>query len=261
MPLYTGRAHPLRVIWSCGPTSTVELSPVEQHRHRRVTAVEHVRDGGAGGAGSARRGLADAALEDPGTDRAGRQRPRTRTRSCDWGTARGARSPGRSRAGRARRARRSDATGSRTAGCRRSMCRKCHRRPAAVSSPTPSAGPDGKSALVSRGRCPSRPSHVVGGVDPSPGSRRPRSESRRSSSGVQPLRRRYMTASRAPLPERSDSEPSGLKIRSCATHPGSFGRREQQDPVGADAEVWRADQRGPAQAVSSNSSCCASRMM
>ena len=34
---------------------------------------------------------------------------------------------------------------------------------------------------------------------------------------AQPRRRRYRTASRAPLPDSSASEPSGLKIRSRAT--------------------------------------------
>ena len=42
-----------------------------------------------------------------------------------------------------------------------------------------------------------------------------------SSASVQPDRRRYMTASRAPFPESSASEPSGLKIRSSATYSGS----------------------------------------
>ena len=37
------------------------------------------------------------------------------------------------------------------------------------------------------------------------------------SRSVQPLRRRYMTASRTPLPDSSASEPSGLKMRSRAT--------------------------------------------
>ena len=38
---------------------------------------------------------------------------------------------------------------------------------------------------------------------------------------VQPWRRRYITASRAPLPDSSASEPSGLKMRSAATKPRS----------------------------------------
>ena len=40
---------------------------------------------------------------------------------------------------------------------------------------------------------------------------------RNESASVQSWRRRYMTASRAPLPDSSASEPSGLKIRSRAT--------------------------------------------
>ena len=57
------------------------------------------------------------------------------------------------------------------------------------------------------------------------------------SASVQPLRRRYMIASRAPLPDSSASLPSGLKIRSRATNPGSSGLASEQDTVGAGAEV------------------------
>ena len=51
---------------------------------------------------------------------------------------------------------------------------------------------------------------------------------------VQPRRRRYMTASRAPLPDSSASEPSGLKIRSFATKPrcsGSDSSRMPSEPT------------------------------
>ncbi len=64
---------------------------------------------------------------------------------------------------------------------------------------------------------------------------------RERSASVQPRRRRYRTASRAPLPDSSASEPSGLKIRSRATKPGSSGGGEQQDAVGADAGVAVAE--------------------
>ena len=39
------------------------------------------------------------------------------------------------------------------------------------------------------------------------------------SESVQPRRRRYMIASRAPLPDSSASDPSGLKMRRLATNP------------------------------------------
>ena len=47
---------------------------------------------------------------------------------------------------------------------------------------------------------------------------------------VQPLRRRYRIASRAPLPDSSASLPSGLKIRSRATKPGSSGLVSSRTP-------------------------------
>ena len=61
------------------------------------------------------------------------------------------------------------------------------------------------------------------------------------SESVQPARRRYMTASRAPLPDSSASEPSGLKIRSRATNPALGRLAQQEDPVRADAGVRIAD--------------------
>ena len=65
------------------------------------------------------------------------------------------------------------------------------------------------------------------------------------SESVQPRRRRYMIASRAPLPDSSASEPSGLKIRRLATKPRLFGLRQQQHAVRADAAVRRADAPDP----------------
>ena len=49
-----------------------------------------------------------------------------------------------------------------------------------------------------------------------------------------------MIASRAPLPESSASDPSGLKIRSWATNPRDLARREEQQAVRAEAAVRRA---------------------
>ena len=50
------------------------------------------------------------------------------------------------------------------------------------------------------------------------------------SESVQPWRRRYITASRTPLPDSSASEPSGLKIRSAATNPRSSVRDSSRMP-------------------------------
>ena len=78
----------------------------------------------------------------------------------------------------------------------------------------------------------------------------------KTSESVQPRRRRYRIASRAPLPDSSASEPSGLKIVSRATKPGSSGARQQQDPVGEDAEVAGADARTRAGVSANGSSRC-----
>ena len=51
-----------------------------------------------------------------------------------------------------------------------------------------------------------------------------------SSASVQPWRRRYRTASRAPLPESSASDPSGLKMRSSATRSVSSLRASSRTP-------------------------------
>ena len=51
-----------------------------------------------------------------------------------------------------------------------------------------------------------------------------------------------MIASRAPLPDSSASDPSGLKIRSRATNPGSSGVRELEDAVAADPPMAVAQQ-------------------
>ena len=54
-----------------------------------------------------------------------------------------------------------------------------------------------------------------------------------------------MTASRTPLPDSSASEPSGLKIRTSATKPRSSVSGQEQDAVGADARVRRAERAHP----------------
>ena len=50
------------------------------------------------------------------------------------------------------------------------------------------------------------------------------------SASVQPLRRMNSTASRAPLPDTSASDPSGLKIRSRATEPSCSGGESSRIP-------------------------------
>ena len=59
------------------------------------------------------------------------------------------------------------------------------------------------------------------------------------SESVQPRSRRYMIASRAPLPDSSASEPSGLKMRSRATKPRSSGGCSSSTPS-APTPVWGA---------------------
>ena len=77
-----------------------------------------------------------------------------------------------------------------------------------------------------------------------------------SSESVWPRWRRYMIAWRAPLPESSASEPSGLKIRRSATNPGVGRAGEQEDPVGADPGMRIADPSGSAPAVSGERELC-----
>ena len=50
------------------------------------------------------------------------------------------------------------------------------------------------------------------------------------SDSVQPRRRRYMIASRAPLPDSSASDPSGLKICRRATNPRCSGCDSSSSP-------------------------------
>ena len=75
---------------------------------------------------------------------------------------------------------------------------------------------------------------------------------------VQPRWRRYMIASRTPLPDSSASEPSGLKIRSEATKPRLAGRQQQQ-AVGADAGVAAQSARMRAGVSSKGSLGCSTR--
>ncbi len=52
----------------------------------------------------------------------------------------------------------------------------------------------------------------------------------KTSESVKPRWRRYMIASRAPFPDSSASDPSGLKIRRSATNSGSAGGESRRIP-------------------------------
>jgi hypothetical protein len=71
------------------------------------------------------------------------------------------------------------------------------------------------------------------------------------SAAVAPERRRYMIAWRAPLPDSSASEPSGLKIRSRATKPGAPAGDSSRTPSAPGPE-WRSHSRCTTAAVSGN---------
>jgi len=73
----------------------------------------------------------------------------------------------------------------------------------------------------------------------------------KTSESVQPWRRRYMIASRAPLPDSSASEPSGLKIFSDATKPACVGGDSSRIPS-AKTPKWPAQIARTRAGVSSN---------
>ncbi len=78
---------------------------------------------------------------------------------------------------------------------------------------------------------------------------------------VHPARRRYSTASRAPLPESSASEPSGLKMRSSATWaPGSAGGESSSTPSEWTPK-WGLQSAATRSAVSSKGSASCSTTM
>jgi hypothetical protein len=76
---------------------------------------------------------------------------------------------------------------------------------------------------------------------------------------VAPERRRYRTASRAPLPESSASEPSGLKMRNRATKPGASAGPSSSTPS-PPGPAWRSHSRRTAAGVSGNGRSAASTM-
>jgi hypothetical protein len=76
---------------------------------------------------------------------------------------------------------------------------------------------------------------------------------------LQRWRLRYRIASRAPLPESSASEPSGLKIRRLATNPGSSAADSSRIPSEA-TPVCAAHRRLTRSGVSSNGSVRSSKI-
>ena len=63
----------------------------------------------------------------------------------------------------------------------------------------------------------------------------------KESCSVQPLRRRYMTAWRTPLPDSSASRAVGVVDAELGDEAALVGLAQQQDAVGADAGVRRAE--------------------
>ncbi len=121
----------------------------------------------------------------------------------------------------------------------------------------PSASPEGKSSDDVRAR-PMSSVQVSGPVMCGRISPAPVWIEKRSAS-VQPLRRRNMHASRAPLPDSPASEPSGLKIRRRATKPGASGSESSRMPSDP-TPVWTSQMRSMRAAVSSNGSVRSSTM-
>ena len=200
------------------PDVDLELPAVEPDRDRRVAAAQDVGDGGAAGAGARGGGLPRPALEDPRADDARLELGEPRdVRAVREQRAR-ARSPGRSRP-------RSSASSSSRSATAIAHCglpiddvleaplapgsARRRRRPAGYCFERSRARPMSTRQLVA--------DRIVGRISPAT------VWIENWSRSVQPRWRRYRIASRAPLPLSSASEPSGLKIRSRATKPGSSG--------------------------------------
>ena len=252
-PRYTGTAQPVRFTCRSSPTSTSSSPPSRRtvtglSPPRRTWATAAPRGAGAGGQRLPHPALEDPRADDPGATLADERDVRAVREQLVVLDRRG-----RSRAGRAPRARRRRR--SRTAGCRSTTCWKRHSRPPAVSSPRR------RRRRREVARAQPRAAHVDR-AGRRAGDRRPdlarRRLDRERVASVQPARRRYMIASRAPLPDSSASEPSGLKIRSRATKPALVGLGEQQHAVGADAECAARTGARTRAGVSSNGSSAAS---
>ena len=229
----------------------LQLAAVELDRDRRVAAAQHVGDRGAAGAGARGQRLPHPALEDPRADAVGRELGPERDVGAVGEARGGARSAGRSRRGRAPRAR------SRVGDADRALRVADRRR----------AGSASAAAIARRRRRRSpwtqlRAAHVDAAgalagdrrADLAGGGLDRERVARRSSRA----RRRYRIASRAPLPDSSASEPSGLKIRSRATKPGSSAGASSSTPS-APTPRWRSHSAPHALGVSSNGSARARR--
>ena len=242
-------AEPVRVTSSSGPISTVSSPPSSS---TVIGLARHARN------------AATAAPLAPVPDESVSPTPRSKIRartvepsarqnetfvrfgksSCS------PRSPGPNAPGRAPRGR--PPTSIAHCGFPTLTCWNAHSRPADVHGPGAVVGPGRVVAEVSDARpisIAAVPGPVIVGVT-SPAL----VMIEKVSASVHPCERRYRTASRAPLPESSASDPSGLKIRSSATCAGVARRRQQQDPVRADAEVRLRRSGGSAPAVSSQGS-------
>ena len=206
-----------------------ELAAVELDGDRRVAAAQDVGDRGAGRAGAARHRLADAALEDARADAVGRELGPERDVRAVRGSC-GSCSIGGPIAGRS-----SASSSSRVGDADRALRVADLERLVARGPATSPSSPRSARGPCRRGTCGRRAR--------SRGSRRRSSGSRTARPCAQPRWCRYMSASRAPLPDSSASLPSGLKIRSRATKPGSSVRSSSEHAVGADAGVAVAQRR------------------
>ena len=216
-PRTRGRAQPVRFTCRSSPTSTSSSPPSSD---ARVTGElspprSDVRDRGA--AWRRCRRTASPPPRARRSARGSRRAPiastrRTRRRSCGSGTARCARSAGRSRQVE-RLELRASATAIAHCGLPIETCWKRHVAPAgAAARRARRRRPPGKSLELRLARPMSTRAGRRAG-DRAGGSRPAAVWIEKLSASVQPRRRRYRIASRAPLPDSSASEPSGLKIR------------------------------------------------
>ena len=233
----------------------LELAAVQAHGHGAVGAAQHRGHRGAGRAGARRHGLPHPALEDARADR-------------------GVALPAPERDVRAvreqlvvldRRAQLGQVELLELVVDLDRALRVADRhelevessRPADSRVPRPSSPPDGKS-----GSRQLRAAHVDRAGRGSPVMRGRTSpaavEIENVSESVQPLRRRYITASRTPLPDSSASDPSGLKIRSVGHEAALLGRRDSSSTPSAPTPVCGAQSARTRSGVSSNGSCASS---
>ena len=207
-----------------------QLPAVEMHRDGRVAAAQDVRDRGAGRAGPGGERLPHAALEDPRLDRVRRElRPPAHVRAVgELRVVLDRRADGRE-VERLERASVGHADRRlRVADLDVLVAPACARRPRARPPRAAAHGPCRP--------CSASPSAMRGRSSPAT------VWIENSRASVQPRRCRYMIASRAPLPDSSASDPSGLKIRSRATNPGSSGAESSSTPS-PPTPRWRSHSR------------------